>query len=73
MPFQGQAIFTNSQLDEINRRIDNQDTDYWSSGNGFFGDGLQLLLEQKHSFQKNLLETGLMNMIGEQPPTTQAK
>jgi hypothetical protein len=39
----GQAVLTESQRNEINRRIENQTTDYWASGNGFFGDGAELL------------------------------
>ena len=38
----GQAIFTPSQLRELNNRIDNQSTEYWSNGNGYYGDGLAL-------------------------------
>lgn len=38
----GQAIFTQSQLDELDARIDTQSTDYWASGGGYFGDGLKM-------------------------------
>lgn len=38
----GQAIFTQPQLEEINSRLDARSTDYWASGNGYYGDGMEL-------------------------------
>jgi len=38
----GQVVMTQAQLDEIDSRIDAQSSDYWASGNGFFGDGLEM-------------------------------
>jgi|GEM_PF-5310600 len=41
--YKGQALFTQPQLDEINTRLEDETTNYYSSGAGFFGDGAEIM------------------------------